>query len=195
MRHPSDASGFDEYCRYLPGQWCPMVTVTRSVPSTGDRTGDLFELRRFTIETAVYDSSASAPAAFSVACLLESTKRWHRVKTATVGALLSITAKIAGRTTDTNQPALRVLDLATSRGRYPSPRPRRRRPLLRIQSGPSAGRVEPLGPPLLKGDEAPSAPAPQGLPTIVSSHKPQRTVLICRLPEKVQIRLPIPRLH
>ncbi|CAG9950837.1 unnamed protein product [Clonostachys rosea f. rosea IK726] len=89
-----------------------MVTVIGSVPSTGDRTGDPSEPRRFTVETAVYDSSKSAPVAFSVACFLESTKRWHRVKTPTAGALLSITAKIAGRTTDTNQLALRVLDLA-----------------------------------------------------------------------------------
>ncbi|KAJ3455030.1 hypothetical protein MRS44_013630 [Fusarium solani] len=112
MRHPGDVSNFDEYRRHLPGQWCPMVTVIGSVPSTGDRTGDLSEPRRFTVETSVYDSSKSAPVAFSVACFLEITKRWHRVKTPTAGALLSITAKIAGRTTDTNQLALRVLDLA-----------------------------------------------------------------------------------
>ncbi|KAJ3453671.1 hypothetical protein MRS44_017918 [Fusarium solani] len=87
MRHPGDVSNFDE-------------------------TGDPSEPRRFTVETSVYDSSKSAPVAFSVACFLEITKRWHRVKTPTAGALLSITAKIAGRTTDTNQLALRVLDLA-----------------------------------------------------------------------------------
>jgi hypothetical protein len=47
-----------------------------------------------------------------MSCFLESTKRWHRVKTPSAGSLLSITAKLAGRTTDTNQLALRVLDLA-----------------------------------------------------------------------------------
>ncbi|KAJ4176198.1 hypothetical protein NW759_017555, partial [Fusarium solani] len=36
MRHPGDVSNFDEYRRHLPGQWCPMVTVIGSVPSTGD---------------------------------------------------------------------------------------------------------------------------------------------------------------
>ncbi|RSL42531.1 hypothetical protein CEP54_015451 [Fusarium duplospermum] len=121
MRHPDDVSDFDEYRRHLPGQWCPMVTVIGSVPSTGDRIGDPSEPRRFTVETSVYESSKSAPVAFSVACFLESTKRWHRVKTPTAGALLSITAKIDGRTTDTNQLALRVLDLAYLRRPAPVP--------------------------------------------------------------------------
>ncbi|KAJ3530217.1 hypothetical protein NM208_g9423 [Fusarium decemcellulare] len=30
MRHPGDVSDFDEYRRYLPGQWCPMVTIIGS---------------------------------------------------------------------------------------------------------------------------------------------------------------------
>ena len=89
-----------------------MVTVIGSVPSAGDGTGDPSGPRRFTIETSVYDSSKSAPVAFTVACFLQNTKRWQKVKMPSTGALLSITAKIAGRTTDTNQLALRVLDLA-----------------------------------------------------------------------------------
>ncbi|KAM6514231.1 hypothetical protein FALCPG4_015388 [Fusarium falciforme] len=149
-----------------------MVTVIGSVPSTGDRTSDPSEPRRFTVETSVYDSSKSAPVAFSVACFLEITKRWHRVKTPMAGALLSITAKIAGRTTDTNQLALRVLDLAYLPRPAPYPRPRRRRPLPRLQNGLFAGRAEPLRPPLQKGDEATRAPALQGLPTRVNPHKP-----------------------
>ncbi|RSL41349.1 hypothetical protein CEP54_015851 [Fusarium duplospermum] len=70
MRHPGDVSDFDEYRRHLPGQWCPMVTVIGSVPSPSDRTGDLFEPRRFTVETAVYDSSKSALVALSLPCFL-----------------------------------------------------------------------------------------------------------------------------
>ncbi|KID83204.1 hypothetical protein MGU_09485 [Metarhizium guizhouense ARSEF 977] len=68
--------------------------------------------RHFTIETSAYDASKAAPAHFSVVCFLEGTKRWRKVKTPASGALLSVTAKIAGRTRDTNLLALRVLDLA-----------------------------------------------------------------------------------
>ncbi|KAL6359151.1 hypothetical protein LRP88_07368 [Fusarium phalaenopsidis] len=41
-QHPGDVSDSDsdEYRRYLPGRWRPMVTVVGSVPSTGDRAGD-----------------------------------------------------------------------------------------------------------------------------------------------------------
>ena len=60
----------------------------------------------------MYDASNASPVQFSVTCFLESTKRWQRVKTPPPGAFLSVTAKIAGRTTDTNRLALRVLDLA-----------------------------------------------------------------------------------
>ncbi|RSL77974.1 hypothetical protein CDV31_017293 [Fusarium ambrosium] len=102
MRYPSDSSNFDEYCRYLPGQWCPIVTIIGSVLSNGGKTGDPSEPRRFTIETSVYNSLKSALVVFSVAYFLESMKRWHRVKMPMAGALLSITAKIAGRITDTN---------------------------------------------------------------------------------------------
>ncbi|KAH8661070.1 hypothetical protein BGZ61DRAFT_301742, partial [Ilyonectria robusta] len=100
------------YRRYLPRQWCPMVTVIGSVPSPSDNTSDPSEPRRFTIETSVYDASKASPVPFSVTCFFENTKRWQKVRTPSPGALLSITAKVAGRTTDTNQLALRVLDLA-----------------------------------------------------------------------------------
>ncbi|KAH6959600.1 hypothetical protein BKA56DRAFT_637510 [Ilyonectria sp. MPI-CAGE-AT-0026] len=110
--HPGDVSDFEEYRRYLPGQWCPMVTVIGSVPPPSDNTSDPSEPRRFTVETSVYDSSKASPVPFSVACFFENTKRWQKVRTPSPRALLSITAKVAGRTTDTNQLALRVLDLA-----------------------------------------------------------------------------------
>lgn len=89
-----------------------MVTVIGSVKSPGDNSSDPSEPRCFVIETSVYDASKSAPMTFSVACFLENTKRWHNVKTLSTGALLAITSKITCRTTDTNQLALRVLDLA-----------------------------------------------------------------------------------
>lgn len=89
-----------------------MVTVIGSVPAASEDTDDPSEPRRFTIETSVYDASKASPVTFSVACFLENTKRWQKVKTPSTGALLSITAKVAGRTTDTNRLALRVLDLA-----------------------------------------------------------------------------------
>ncbi|KAH7120197.1 hypothetical protein B0J13DRAFT_649681 [Dactylonectria estremocensis] len=105
-RHPDDVSDFEEYRRYLPGQWCPMVTVIGSVPPPSDNTSDPSEPRRFTVETSVYDASKASPVPFSVACFFENTKRWQKVRTPSPGALLSITAKVAGRTTDTNQLAL-----------------------------------------------------------------------------------------
>ncbi|KAG6989510.1 hypothetical protein FOFC_15818 [Fusarium oxysporum] len=97
--HPGDVSDFDKYRRHLPEQWCPMVTIIGFVPSRSDKTLDFSEDRCFAAETCVYDTSKAAPVAFSVTCFLETTKR-------------CITAKVAGRTTDTNQLALRVLDLA-----------------------------------------------------------------------------------
>lgn len=75
-------------------------------------TSDPSEPRRFTIETSVYDASKASSVPFSVTCFFENTKRWQKVRTPLPGALLSITAKVAGRTTDTNQLALRALDLA-----------------------------------------------------------------------------------
>ncbi|KAL5583772.1 hypothetical protein FOVSG1_013486 [Fusarium oxysporum f. sp. vasinfectum] len=110
--HPGDVSDFDEYRQHLPEQWCPMVTIIGFVPPRSDKTPDLSEDRCFAVETSVYDTSKAVPVAFSVACFLENTKRWQRVKIPPSGAFLSITAKVAGRTIDTNQLALRVLDLA-----------------------------------------------------------------------------------
>lgn len=89
-----------------------MVTVIGSVLSPSDNTSDPSEPRRFTIETSVYDALKASSVPFSVTCFFENTKRWQKVRTPSPGALLSITAKVAGRTTDTNQLALRVLDLA-----------------------------------------------------------------------------------
>ncbi|KAI8649799.1 hypothetical protein NCS55_01442800 [Fusarium keratoplasticum] len=110
--HPGDVSDFDEYRRHLPEQWCPMVTIIGFVPSRNGDTPDVSGPRCFAVETSVYDTSKARRAAFSVACFLENTKRWQRVKIPPPGAFLSVTAKVAGRTTDTNQLALRVLDLA-----------------------------------------------------------------------------------
>ncbi|KAF2184189.1 hypothetical protein K469DRAFT_689516 [Zopfia rhizophila CBS 207.26] len=70
------------------------------------------ELRHFTVETSVYDTSKAAPVQFSVVCFLENTNRWKKVKTPPSGTFLSVTAKVAGRTAGTNHLALRVLDLA-----------------------------------------------------------------------------------
>ncbi len=66
--------------------------------------------RRFTVDASIYDATKAAPAQFSVVCFLEDTKRWEKFRTPSAGAFLSITAKVAGRTADTNQLALRVLD-------------------------------------------------------------------------------------
>ncbi|KAH6999269.1 hypothetical protein EDB80DRAFT_812219 [Ilyonectria destructans] len=68
--------------------WCPIVTVIGSVPSPTDNTSDPSEPCRFTIEISVYDASKASPVLFSVTYFFENTKR--------------ITAKVAGRTTDTN---------------------------------------------------------------------------------------------
>ena len=112
FRHPGHVADFDEYRRHLPEEWCPMVTVIGYVQSHNDGSLGISEPRRFMIETSAYDTSTSPAVHFSVACFLENTKRWQKVKTPLPGSLLSLTAKIAGRTTDTNQLALRVLDLA-----------------------------------------------------------------------------------
>ncbi|KAL8284677.1 hypothetical protein RB597_008487 [Gaeumannomyces tritici] len=89
-----------------------MVTIIGSVSPCSDIFPNPFEPRRFTLETSVYDTSKAAPVPFSVTCFLQSTKRWEKVKIPPAGNLLSITAKVAGRTKDTNQLALRVLNLA-----------------------------------------------------------------------------------
>lgn len=89
-----------------------MATIIGSVSSRSDNTADPSEIRRFAVETSIYDTSKAAPVLFSVACFLENTRRWQRVKTPPEGAFLCVTAKVVGRTTDTNHLALRVLDLA-----------------------------------------------------------------------------------
>lgn len=43
-RHPGDVSDFEEYRRYLPGQWCPMVTVIGSVPPPSTTPATLLNL-------------------------------------------------------------------------------------------------------------------------------------------------------
>ncbi|KAL8366220.1 hypothetical protein RB595_004810 [Gaeumannomyces hyphopodioides] len=111
MRHPGDAADFDEYRRYLPEQWCPIVTVIGSVRASDDGCPEPSGPRHFTVETSVYDALKAAPVQFSVACFLENTRRWQKVKTPPLGAFLSVTAKVAGRTAHTNRLALRVLDL------------------------------------------------------------------------------------
>lgn len=88
-----------------------MVTIIGYVRSPNNNSADLSDPRQFTLETSIYDASKAAPIQFSVACFLENTKRWQRVKIPPTETLLSVTAKVAGRTTDTNLLALRVLDL------------------------------------------------------------------------------------
>ncbi|RYO78287.1 hypothetical protein DL766_009512 [Monosporascus sp. MC13-8B] len=112
-----DGADVDKYCRQLPEQWCPMVIIIGSMQPRDDNSLDPSEPRRFTVDSSMYGASKTGPVYFSVACFLENTKRWQRVKTPPSGAFLCVTAKVAGRTTDTNHLALRVLDLA-----YP-PRP------------------------------------------------------------------------
>ncbi|PVI07718.1 hypothetical protein DM02DRAFT_714412 [Periconia macrospinosa] len=92
--------------RHLPEQWCPMVTIIGCVRSRHPS-----EPRLFTLETSVYNASKTAPVQFSVVCFFENTKRWQNVKAPLPEAFLSTAAKVAGRTADTNLPALRVLDL------------------------------------------------------------------------------------
>jgi len=66
----------------------------------------------FIVETLVYDRSKTPPVQFSVVCFLANTKCWEKVKTPPSGAFLSVAAKLAGRTVDTNRLAVRVLGLA-----------------------------------------------------------------------------------
>ena len=89
-----------------------MVTIVSSVPPQDNTSLNPSDLHRFTLETSMFNTSNAPLAQFSVTCFLENTKRWQRVKTPPPGAFLSVTAKVAGRTTDTNRLALRVVDLA-----------------------------------------------------------------------------------
>jgi hypothetical protein len=87
-----------------------MVTVIGSVLAI-DNEAPGYDTRSFVISTSAYDGPTTGPIQFSVTCFLENTKRWLKVKTPQPGALLSVTAKVAGRTARTNQLALRVLDI------------------------------------------------------------------------------------
>ena len=90
-----------------------MVTIIGSVGNrSSDEPLDQFELRHFELQTSVYDSSKAAPVQFSVVCFFERGKRWQNVKIPPSGSYISVTAKIVGRTMETNCLALRVLDLA-----------------------------------------------------------------------------------
>ncbi|KAL8306275.1 hypothetical protein RB597_003176 [Gaeumannomyces tritici] len=64
MRHPGEVSNFDEYRRYLPEKWCPMVTIIGFVSARSDNPPDPSEPRRFTLETSVYDTLKAAPVPF-----------------------------------------------------------------------------------------------------------------------------------
>lgn len=59
----------------------------------------------------MYDVSSPSPTQFSVTCFFESSKRWERVRSPPPGTFLTATAKIAGRTADTDHLAVQVLDL------------------------------------------------------------------------------------
>ncbi|RYC79339.1 hypothetical protein BFJ63_vAg17781, partial [Fusarium oxysporum f. sp. narcissi] len=146
--HPGDVSDFDEYRQRLPEQWCPMVTIIGFVPSRNDKAPDLPEARCFAVETSVYNTSKGAPVAFSVVCFLENTKRWQRVKIPPAGAFLSLTAKVAGRTVDANQLALRVLDLAylPRPASVPTPTPTPSSSPTSKRSAPWEGRATPFTP-------------------------------------------------
>ncbi|EXK26520.1 hypothetical protein FOXG_15933 [Fusarium oxysporum f. sp. lycopersici 4287] len=89
-----------------------MVTIIGFMPSRSDKTLDFSEDYYFAVETSIYNTLKATLVAFSVTCFLETTKHWQKVKIPQSGAFLSITAKVAGHTTDTNQLALCVLDLA-----------------------------------------------------------------------------------
>jgi len=104
-------SDFNTYRSHLPEKWCPMVTIIGSVGTRTDRPVDGFELRHFEFQTSVYDPSNAASIQFSVVCFFESGRRWQKVQSSS-GFYVSVTAKIVGRTTETNYLALRVLDLA-----------------------------------------------------------------------------------
>ncbi len=89
-----------------------MVTVIDSIHTADGSSPESSELRHFIVETSVYDIVKTAPIQFSVACFLENTKHWQKVKTLPSGAFFSITTKVIGRIMDTNYLVLRVLDLA-----------------------------------------------------------------------------------
>ncbi|KAH8747981.1 hypothetical protein F5883DRAFT_697797 [Diaporthe sp. PMI_573] len=104
----------DRYCPnaffYAEGRFFTSVTSDNTLEMNVQALS-LMSPRCFTIDTSVNDASKAGPVHFSALCFLEDTKRWEKVKTPSVGALLSITAKIAGRTAEENLLALRILDL------------------------------------------------------------------------------------
>jgi hypothetical protein len=123
-----------------------MITIIGSVRPTTSSV-EHPQPRCFTIDTSVYDASKAAPTQFSAVCFLEDTKRWEKVKTPTPGSFLTVTAKLAGRTSQTNLLALRVLDLTylprpTSSASVPTPTstPTSKRP------GRWGGRIPPTTP-------------------------------------------------
>lgn len=89
-----------------------MVTLIGSVGTRSGDSLDQFELRHFELQTSVYDTSKAKPIQFSVVCYFESGMRWQKVKVPSSGSYISVTAKVVGRTADTNLLAVRVLDLA-----------------------------------------------------------------------------------
>jgi hypothetical protein len=90
-----------------------MVTIIGSVGTrSGDELLDQFKLRHFELQTSVYNISKATPVQSSVVCFFESGKPWQKVRTPSSGSYISVTAKIVGRMAETNNLALRVLDLA-----------------------------------------------------------------------------------
>jgi hypothetical protein len=75
FRHHGDATGFDDYRRHLPEQWCPTVTIVGSVPPPNDTSSALSDHCSFLVETSVYGTAKAAQIRFSVACYFEDTKR------------------------------------------------------------------------------------------------------------------------
>jgi hypothetical protein len=112
LRHPGDVLDFDEYRSHLPEQWCPMVTIIGTVGTRCDDPHDHFQLRHFEIQTSAYDPSKATSIQFSTICFFETGERWQKVKIPSSGSYVGVTAKIVGRTSDTNFLALRVLDLS-----------------------------------------------------------------------------------
>lgn len=86
----------------------------------------------------MYDISSASAIQFSVTCVFESTKRWERVGTPPPGTFLAVTAKIAGRTTDTNRLLLGSLSSLTCQD-LSRPRPYQYQPLVRFERIKSLG--------------------------------------------------------
>ena len=112
FRYPGHVADFNKYCCHLPEEWCPMVTIIGYIQSYNDGSLGISEPHCFIIETLAYNMSTSPAGHFSVACFLENTKCWQKVKIPLLGSLLSLTVKIAGQIIDINQLTLRVLNLA-----------------------------------------------------------------------------------